>query len=153
MGKDYYDILGLSKTASEEEIKKAYRKKALQFHPDKSKDEKTEEKFKEVGEAYEILSDSEKRSAYDRHRSIDAHAYVFRATRDPFDLFQTFFGRQDPFADIFGSVFAQHGEFCQHPSQNSKFVSKHFLKVRRSRGESADPSATTTVEVKTFFPI
>ena len=153
MGKDYYDILGLSKTASEEEIKKAYRKKALQFHPDKSKDENSEEKFKEVGEAYEILSDSEKRSAYDRHRSVNArlHASTFRATRDPFDLFQTFFGGKDPFADIFASVFAQHEEFCQKPSQNSKFVSKHFLKVRSSRAESADPSAKTTVEVKTFF--
>lgn len=148
MGKDYYDILGLSKTASEEEIKKAYRKKALQFHPDKSKDENSEEKFKEVGEAYEILSDSEKRSAYDRHRSVNArlHASTFRATRDPFDLFQTFFGGKDPFADIFASVFAQHEEFCQQPSQNSKFVSKHFLKVRSSRAESADPSAKTTVE-------
>lgn len=152
MGKDYYDILGLSKTASEEEIKKAYRKKALQFHPDKSKDENSEEKFKEVGEAYEVLSDSEKKSAYDRHRSKNAqfHAFTFGATRDPFDLFQTFFGGQDPFADIFASVFAQHGEFCQHPSQNSKFVSKHFLKVRSSRGESADPSAKTTVEVNLF---
>lgn len=149
MGKDYYDILGLSKNASEEEIKKAYRKKALQFHPDKSKDENSEEKFKEVGEAYEILSDSEKKSAYDRHRSRNAqfHAYTFRATRDPFDLFQTFFGGKDPFSDIFASVFAQHGEFCQHPSQNSKFVSKHFLKVRsRGASESADPSAKTTVE-------
>lgn len=154
MGKDYYDILGLSKNASEEEIKKAYRKKALQFHPDKSKDENSEEKFKEVGEAYEILSDSEKKSAYDRHRSRNAqfHAYTFRATRDPFDLFQTFFGGKDPFSDIFASVFAQHGEFCQHPSQNSKFVSKHFLKVRsRGASESADPSAKTTVEVKTIL--
>ena len=54
MAKDYYGILGLSKTASDEEIKKAYRKKALQFHPDKNQDEKAEENFKEIGEAYEI---------------------------------------------------------------------------------------------------
>ena len=149
MAKDYYGILGLSKTASDEEIKKAYRKKALQFHPDKNQDEKAEENFKEIGEAYEILSDSEKRSLYDGNRSKSANfqAHTFRATADPFDLFRTFFGGRDPFTDIFASVFA-HGEFCQQPSQSSKFVSKHFLNV--SRGDSAGPAAKTTVEVNYF---
>lgn len=67
MGKDYYSILGISKSASEDEIKKAYRKKALQFHPDKNKEAAAEEKFKEIGEAYEILSDGEKRNMYDSY--------------------------------------------------------------------------------------
>jgi curved DNA-binding protein len=64
--KDYYNILGVSRTASEEEIKKAYRKLARKFHPDVSKESNAEERFKEVSEAYETLRDPEKRAAYDR---------------------------------------------------------------------------------------
>jgi curved DNA-binding protein len=65
--KDYYKILGVSKNASQDEIKKAYRKLALKYHPDKtSGDKKSEERFKEIGEAYEVLKDSEKRKKYDQ---------------------------------------------------------------------------------------
>ncbi len=64
--RDYYDILGVSKDASAEELKKAYRKQALQWHPDRNKSPEAEKKFKEINEAYEVLSDSEKRSAYDQ---------------------------------------------------------------------------------------
>ncbi len=69
MGKrDYYEVLGVSKNASEDEIKKAYRKKAIQYHPDKNPgDKEAEEKFKEAAEAYEVLSDSKKRSIYDQY--------------------------------------------------------------------------------------
>ncbi|MBK7651048.1 MAG: DnaJ domain-containing protein [Flammeovirgaceae bacterium] len=65
--RDYYEILGVSKNATAEEIKKAYRKVAIQFHPDKNQGDKAaEEKFKEAAEAYEVLSSDEKRAQYDR---------------------------------------------------------------------------------------
>jgi molecular chaperone DnaJ len=66
--RDYYEVLGVSRTASESELKKAYRKLALRYHPDKNLNNKeAEEKFKEAAEAYEVLSDPEKRARYDRY--------------------------------------------------------------------------------------
>lgn len=67
MGKDYYKILGIPKTATDDEIKKAYRKLALRYHPDKNKAANAEEKFKEVAEAYEVLSDKNKREVFDKY--------------------------------------------------------------------------------------
>ncbi|MBD3315086.1 MAG: DnaJ domain-containing protein, partial [Chitinivibrionales bacterium] len=65
--RDYYEILGLSKSASEDEIKKAYRKLAVKFHPDKNPgDKEAEEKFREATEAYEVLKDAKKRAQYDQ---------------------------------------------------------------------------------------
>lgn len=66
MGKDYYKILGIQKGATDDDVKKAYRKMALKFHPDKNKAAGAEEKFKEIAEAYEVLSDKKKREVYDK---------------------------------------------------------------------------------------
>lgn len=67
MGKDYYKMLGIEKGATDDDIKKAYRKMALKYHPDKNKAAGAEEKFKEIAEAYEVLSDKKKRDVYDRY--------------------------------------------------------------------------------------
>lgn len=66
MGKDYYKVLGIARGASEDEIKKAYRKQALRYHPDKNKSPGAEDKFKEIAEAYDVLSDAKKKDIYDR---------------------------------------------------------------------------------------
>jgi molecular chaperone DnaJ len=94
--RDFYEILGVAKTASEEEIKKSYRKLAMKYHPDRNPDNKeSEEKFKEVKEAYEMLTNPEKREAYDRH----GHAGV-----DP-NMGGGGFGGQGGFGDAFGDIF------------------------------------------------
>jgi len=84
--KSYYDTLGISKNASEDEIKKAFKKKALQYHPDHNKnDPKAEEKFKEVNEAYAVLKDKDKRKQYD---TFGAEGFKKRYTQE--DIFQGF---------------------------------------------------------------
>src|SRR3989344_5068527 len=74
--RDYYDILGVSKSASSSELKSAYRKLALKWHPDKNKESGAEAKFKEINEAYEVLSNSEKKAKYDQfgHAAFDPSA-------------------------------------------------------------------------------
>ena len=109
MSKNYYKVLGLNKGATEEDIKKAYRKMALKFHPDKNKEPDAEEKFKEIAEAYEVLSDKNKKTLYDNPRAAKdkfSHSFnfSFRPT-DPFDLFKNFFNGADPFTDSFHDSF------------------------------------------------
>ena len=81
--KDFYEILGVQKNASDDEIKKSYRKLAMKYHPDRNKDDKeSERKFKEVSAAYEILKDSEKRSAYDQYGHDACLLYTSPSPRD-----------------------------------------------------------------------
>jgi molecular chaperone DnaJ len=98
--RDLYEILGVAKNASEEELKKSYRKLAMKYHPDRNPDSKdAEEKFKEAKEAYEILSDAKKREAYDRfgHAGVDPNAAGGFGGAGP--------GAAGGFADVFGDIF------------------------------------------------
>lgn len=95
--KGYYEILGVSKTAEAEEIKRAYRKLAVKYHPDKNPgNSEAEERFKELGEAYEVLMDPDKRAAYDRygHAAFQQGSGISRGggMHDPFDIFREVFG-------------------------------------------------------------
>ena len=111
--RDYYEVLGVNRGASEDEIKKAYRKLAVKYHPDKNPGDKTaEEKFKEIGEAYEVLNDAQKRAGYDQygHAAFDARRRASRGGgfgdfHDPFEIFREVFGQQSGgsiFEDLFG---------------------------------------------------
>ena len=102
--KDYYDVLGVDRNASDQEIKKAFRRMAMKFHPDRNPDDKTsEDKFKEVNEAYEVLSDAQKKAAYDQygHAGVDPN---MGGGGGGFDG-----GFSDVFGDVFGDIFGGGG--------------------------------------------
>lgn len=105
MKQDYYEILGISKSASAAEIKKAYRKKAIEFHPDKNPgNAKAEESFKQAAEAYEVLSDSDKKARYDQfgHAAFEGGGFGGGGSMNMDDIFSQF-------GDIFGSAFGGGG--------------------------------------------
>merc|ERR1711868_163722 len=120
MGKDYYKILGVSRGASDDEIKKAYRKLALKYHPDKNQSPGAEERFKEIGEAYDVLSDAKKKQIYDQYGEDglkggmgggpqtggmpnfgNGPGFSYSYHGDPRATFSQFFGGSNPFASFF----------------------------------------------------
>jgi molecular chaperone DnaJ len=111
--RDYYEVLGVQKNASKEDIKSAYRKLALQYHPDRNKEPGAEEKFKELSEAYAVLSDDEKRKRYDIYGHVGAEE-VFRGSEANFEeIFRDvgFGGFRDIFEQIFGGSRGGGGGF------------------------------------------
>ncbi|OWF41399.1 dnaJ homolog subfamily B member 4-like [Mizuhopecten yessoensis] len=123
MGKDFYKILGVTKASTDDEIKKGYRKMALKYHPDKNKSPGAEEKFKEIAEAYDVLSDKKKREIYDKygedglknggpsggggHPGPGTYSYSFQG--NPHETFRMFFGTDNPFDNFFHSGFGGQG--------------------------------------------
>ena len=105
---DYYDLLGVTRGDSEENIRKAFRKKAMQYHPDRNKSPDAEDKFKEINEAYQVLTDSKKRGQYDRfgHSGMSANS----GFDNPFDGHDGFGGFGDIFDSFFGGASGQRAQ-------------------------------------------
>lgn len=172
---DYYDVLGVSRNASPDDIKKAYRRLALRWHPDKNPDnkEESERKFKEIAEAYEVLSDKSKREAFDRYGSADIPSsgsgssfpddfpgFTF-TFRNPDEVFREFFGGQDPFADFFddfpfgglhsgfhsSSSRLGPSRFFSFPSTNVDFTSFSSMGGMGSIGGSNFKSVSTSTRI------
>ena len=138
---DFYDILGVSKSADADELKRAYRKLAMQFHPDRNPgDQSAEHKFKDINEAYDVLKDDQKRAAYDRF----GHAAFENGSRGPGDFGGGFSGG---FADIFEEMFgAMGGRRAQAgPARGSDL--RYNLEVSL---EDAFRGKQTTIRVATF---
>ena len=133
--RDYYEVLGVSKTATEEEIKKAYRKIALQNHPDTHpNDKEAEERFKEASEAYEVLSDAKKRSAYDQFGFSGMNDFQGGAAGNYSNVYRDFsdiFGSGGGFSDFFSSFFGGGG--------------------RQQRGSYGEPGASLRYDITIDF--
>ncbi|XP_001352723.2 dnaJ protein homolog 1 [Drosophila persimilis] len=136
MAKDFYKILGIDKKANDDEIKKAYRKLALKYHPDKNKSPQAEERFKEIAEAYEVLSDKKKRDIFDQYgeeglkggmpgpdgKSQPDGGFQYQFHGDPRATFAQFFGASDPFGAFFGGGDNMFGGVGGVPCSNTSEV-------------------------------
>jgi molecular chaperone DnaJ len=148
--KDYYDILGIDYSATKEDIKKAYRKLALQYHPDKNKEKGAEEKFKEISEAYAVLYDDQKRKMYDQygHAGIDQQYTtedIFRTT----DFGDIFRGTGFDFNDIFEQFFGRSRGFTQPPQAQRGNDIRYDIEIRL---EDAYNGMETELEVPRTEP-
>lgn len=151
MKRDYYEILGVSKNATAEELKKAYRKVAMQYHPDRNPGDKSaEEKFKEAAEAYEVLSDADKRAKYDRfgHQAFAPGTGGFHGNPNMEDIFSQF---GDIFGDdIFGSFFGG-GNGRRGGGGRARGVRGSNLRVKlKLTFEEAAKGVTKTIKVKKY---
>lgn len=157
MKKDFYEILGVTKSASADEIKKAYRKVAMQFHPDRNHGDKAaEEKFKEAAEAYEVLSDSDKKAQYDRfgHQAFSGgrgNGGGFSGGMNTDDIFSQFgdiFGDESPFGSFFGG-----GGGRRSSGARSRGVRGSNLRIKiKLNFEEMAKGASKTVKVKKYIP-
>ena len=145
--KDYYEVLGVKKEATADEIRKAYKKLAIKWHPDKNPDnkEEAENKFKEISEAYSVLSDPEKRKEYDNRDTANFKGFEFN-NFDPFSMFNDFFrhssnfggmGFNNDFGDFsFKNDFGKFGMGNQHKDIEKQFeeIHKKFARMGMPRG-------------------
>jgi DnaJ-class molecular chaperone len=177
MGKDYYKILGIARGASDDDIKKAYRKMALKYHPDKNKSPGAEDKFKEIAEAYDVLSDTQKREIFDKYgeeglkgggggtsggAGMGGTNFSYTFHGDPHETFRMFFGGQDPFAAFFqfgGGGSSPGGQTFHSFGENDMDIDDdpfrmfggnshhHSFRSPAKKKKEQDPAVTHDVEV------
>ncbi len=121
---DYYDLLGVSRGVGDEDIRKAFRRKAMEFHPDRNKSPDAEEKFKEINEAYQVLSDANKRAQYDQFGKAGVGANG--GAGQPFDGFDVFGGFGDIFDSFFGDGTGRRARQAQRGSDLQQRVVLNF---------------------------
>lgn len=169
MNKNYYDILWVSQTASESEIKKAYKKLAMQYHPDRNKwDKKAEEKFKEINEAYQTLSDSTKKKNYDQFWSADGNPFSGMGWGNPFgswyktngstwywgfeDIFRQFWGgnwwRGQWFEFDLGDILS--GMWWWARSRKTQYEEDEVYKEQKNTKEEPNLDVSEVVEIPFF---
>ena len=147
--RDYYDVLGLPKNATEEDIKKAYRKLAMKFHPDRNQSEGTkeaEDKFKEAKEAYEMLSDPQKRAAYDQHGHAGVDPSMGRGAPGP----EGFGGFAEAFGDIFGDIFGGANGGRRGPGGQQVYLGNDLSYAMEITLEEAANGRDTQIRVPTW---
>jgi molecular chaperone DnaJ len=142
--KDYYDVLGVQKTVTKDELKSVYRKLALKYHPDRNKSPEAEEKFKEISEAYAVLSDQEKRKRYDTYGHV-GNEEVFRGSEDNFaEIFKDIgFGNV---GDIFEQIFGRMGGGRGGGFNSDPFSFNSRTSNRRIRGRDLLYDVEMTLE-------
>ncbi|HKU84339.1 MAG TPA: molecular chaperone DnaJ [Candidatus Nitrosocosmicus sp.] len=142
--KDYYDVLGVQKTVTKDELKSVYRKLALKYHPDRNKSPEAEEKFKEISEAYAVLSDQEKRKRYDTYGHV-GNEEVFRGSEDNFaEIFKDIgFGNV---GDIFEQIFGRMGGGRGGGFNSDPFSFNSRTSNRRIRGRDLLYDVDMTLE-------
>ena len=159
--RDYYQVLGVSRNVSEEDIRKAFRKKAMEFHPDRNRNPDAEGKFKEVNEAYQVLLDAQKRAQYDRFGHAGVAAGTGGGFARDFEGSDIFGGFGDIFDSFFGDFSArgqrradQRGSDIQYgmaiPFEEAVFGAEHEVEVnriercQRCRGSGGEPGTSPT---------
>jgi molecular chaperone DnaJ len=152
--RDYYEILGVSKGSAADEIKKSYRKVAMQYHPDRNPGDKSaEEKFKEAAEAYEVLSDQDKRAQYDRygHAGVSGNGRGGGHSQNMEDIFSQFgdvFGE-----DVFGSFFGGGGRSRGGGQRAARGIRGSNLRIKlKLTYEEIAKGATKNIKVKKHVP-
>ncbi|EGR28062.1 hypothetical protein IMG5_183860 [Ichthyophthirius multifiliis] len=151
--KDFYEILGIQKSATEEEIKKAYKKQALKFHPDKNQAPNSKEVFKKIAQAYDCLTDPQKRAFYDKYgdqqpeQHYNQYRQQFNDDISPENIFNMFFGGMNPFEN------GQSGVYYRQQYQQQRQQQQYQQQQQQQQGNKKGSNILRLLQMLPFFLI